>query len=260
MKNIEITNEQTLINSSFNNSFLDIKSKVTNLTIDKNIDIRLSINIVDTNKLTINLLDNSKLDILIINQNNLKYDLIVNQDRYSISNIKLISISPDTKIEGLINLNGQYSEMLLSSLVIANNNDNNTLNITTVNNAKNSSAISNSFGVASNNSNVKINFIGKINRHMNQSICEEHLKGLNRDNGKIEINPILLIDEFDVQAGHGASCGSIDNDILFYMMSRGLTKKESENMYIEGFVKPFLEEIIDENIKNDLQQKVMTKL
>ncbi len=55
--------------------------------------------------------------------------------------------------------------------------------------------------------------------------------------------PALEILERDVKAGHAATVGKVDEVMLFYLMSRGLTRKQSEKMLIEGFVKPMLEKI-----------------
>jgi Fe-S cluster assembly protein SufD len=59
-------------------------------------------------------------------------------------------------------------------------------------------------------------------------------------------NPIpqLEIDTNDiVRAGHGASVGHIDENNLFYMMSRGITKKQAEELIINGFFEPLLKKI-----------------
>ena len=38
----------------------------------------------------------------------------------------------------------------------------------------------------------------------------------------------LVIDEYDCMASHGASIGAIDEEELYYLMSRGLTRENSE--------------------------------
>ena len=40
-----------------------------------------------------------------------------------------------------------------------------------------------------------------------------------------DANPILLIDEDDVMAGHAASVGRVDPTQLYYLMSRGIPKR-----------------------------------
>lgn len=55
-----------------------------------------------------------------------------------------------------------------------------------------------------------------------------------------DANPILLIDENEVTAGHAASVGRVDPDELFYLMSRGLKKDEAQRLVIRGFLGPVL--------------------
>lgn len=50
--------------------------------------------------------------------------------------------------------------------------------------------------------------------------------------------PALEILEPDVKAGHAATIGKVDAQMLFYLMSRGLTRNQAERLLIEGFVKP----------------------
>ena len=45
-----------------------------------------------------------------------------------------------------------------------------------------------------------------------------------------DANPILLIDEDDVTAGHAASVGRVDPLQLYYLMSRGITKKKQKDL------------------------------
>ena len=45
-----------------------------------------------------------------------------------------------------------------------------------------------------------------------------------------DANPILLIDEDDVTAGHAASVGRVDPLQLYYLMSRGISQEEAERL------------------------------
>jgi Fe-S cluster assembly scaffold protein SufB len=55
--------------------------------------------------------------------------------------------------------------------------------------------------------------------------------------------PALEILEPDVKAGHAATIGKVDEQMLFYLMSRGLTRKQAEKLLVEGFVKPIMDKI-----------------
>ena len=61
------------------------------------------------------------------------------------------------------------------------------------------------------------------------------------DEAQFASKPELEIFADDVRCGHGATAGDIDQTMLFYLMSRGLPRKEAERLLIESF----LDEAID---------------
>jgi FeS assembly protein SufD len=61
------------------------------------------------------------------------------------------------------------------------------------------------------------------------------------DKARGDANPILLIDEYDVIAGHAASVGRVDQNQLYYLMSRGIRKETAEKLIVEGFLEPVVE-------------------
>lgn len=78
---------------------------------------------------------------------------------------------------------------------------------------------------------------------------------------KSDAIPLLLCEEDDVEGQHAASAGKIDGDKLFYLMSRGLSEKESKKLIVEASFKPILDlipvEIIRENIENEIHKKLV---
>lgn len=76
------------------------------------------------------------------------------------------------------------------------------------------------------------------------------------DTSSVISKPILYIDEYDVVANHGASIGKMSDESLFYLMSRGLSKTEAFLLILEGIVSPFLRQISDETIKNQIEKEV----
>ena len=92
---------------------------------------------------------------------------------------------------------------------------------------------------------------------MSKSKCSQKTRGIVMDDeSEIVANPILLIDEYDCFANHGASIGKVNDEELFYLMSRGLTKDESVLLILSGMVLPFINEIPNENLKNELSEEV----
>jgi len=68
---------------------------------------------------------------------------------------------------------------------------------------------------------------------------------------KSEFNskPELEIYADDVKCSHGSTIGNIDENSIFYLMSRGLTKNQANKMIVEGFLNEAIETITDTNIK-----------
>ncbi|MED1954953.1 Fe-S cluster assembly protein SufD [Brevibacillus centrosporus] len=75
-----------------------------------------------------------------------------------------------------------------------------------------------------------------------------------------DANPILLIDEDDVKAGHAASVGRFSEESLYYLMSRGITRQNAERLIILGFLDPVVAEIPVEEVRNRLRQALERKL
>ncbi len=68
--------------------------------------------------------------------------------------------------------------------------------------------------------------------------------------------PELEIFADDVTCGHGATCGSLDDDQLFYVQSRGLPKAEAEALLLEGFAGEIILEIANEQTREVLMDDV----
>lgn len=75
-----------------------------------------------------------------------------------------------------------------------------------------------------------------------------------------DANPILLIDEDDVKAGHAASVGQVNAEQVYYLMSRGISRSEAERLIIHGFLDPVVSEIPLEGLRDQLHRILERKL
>jgi len=75
-----------------------------------------------------------------------------------------------------------------------------------------------------------------------------------------DANPILLIDEDDVTAGHAASVGQVNPEQVYYLMSRGISRQDAERLIIYGFLAPVVSEISVEAVRTQLQRLLERKL
>jgi Fe-S cluster assembly protein SufD len=64
--------------------------------------------------------------------------------------------------------------------------------------------------------------------------------------------PELEIFADDVACAHGATCGALDDELLFYLMSRGVSKPEAEALMVESFVGEAIDFIEDEGVREVL--------
>ncbi|MGV3573580.1 MAG: Fe-S cluster assembly protein SufD [Devosia sp.] len=73
------------------------------------------------------------------------------------------------------------------------------------------------------------------------------------DEAEILSKPELEIYADDVVCGHGSTCGKLDEDSLFYLLSRGIPKAEAETMLVRGFIAELIDPIEDEALNEALQ-------
>lgn len=83
------------------------------------------------------------------------------------------------------------------------------------------------------------------------------------DKARSDANPILLIDENEVTAGHAASIGQVDPEDMYYLMSRGLDQATAERLVIRGFLGAVITEIpikkVRDQIIDVLDQKLVSR-
>jgi Fe-S cluster assembly protein SufD len=70
------------------------------------------------------------------------------------------------------------------------------------------------------------------------------------ETSEFNAKPELEIYADDVKCSHGSSSGSLDENSIFYLMSRGLTYQQSKELLINGFLLDVIEKITDHEIKN----------
>jgi Fe-S cluster assembly protein SufD len=80
------------------------------------------------------------------------------------------------------------------------------------------------------------------------------------DEAEILSKPELEIYADDVVCGHGSTCGKLDEDSLFYLLSRGIPKAEAETMLVRGFIAELVDPIEDEALAEALNGIIDTWL
>src|SRR3989344_6379166 len=101
-------------------------------------------------------------------------------------------------------------------------------------------------------------YVGKIVIEKQAQLTSSFLKDnvlVIGDNVINNSSPNLQIDANDVKASHGATTGRVSEDEVFYLTSRGLGRREAEDLIIQGFFEELLSTISDKSIRNKLYER-----
>ena len=253
----EFTNNDTLIDNININFTNNSKANIIIKYISKDNTSHFHHLKINTN------LDNSNGSITIINLlNDNSINLIASENTLYNSTLtnNLIDIGSNIKINNYNSITNNNSTSLLNNLYIGINKDIIDMNYNYINNDVNSTNNIESQGILNDYSNKK--FRGTIN----------FIKGSSKSKGNINENSILLSDnvtsssvpiilcgEEDVIGTHSVSVGKIDEDKLFYLMSRGLSKNESKKLIILSKFNKIINNLNDElkeEIINNINKKI----
>ncbi len=80
------------------------------------------------------------------------------------------------------------------------------------------------------------------------------------DTVRAHSNPVMVIDDNELVAGHASSVGSLDEEQLFYLLSRGLTRATAERLMAQAFLRPSIEEISNEALTAYLLDNLIKKV
>lgn len=116
-------------------------------------------------------------------------------------------------------------------------------------------------GVIKDRATLTFNGIGHILKGAKGADAQQESRVLMlSDKARGDANPILLIDENDVTAGHAASVGRVDPEEMYYLMSRGIPKPEAERLVIRGFLGSVIADIPLKSIRDELVDTIERKL
>lgn len=88
----------------------------------------------------------------------------------------------------------------------------------------------------SDNGYSKVIVDGLVKENTINNELNENIKLLNINDGVSNIYPNMFINTKNVVANHSASISTINEDYLFYLMSRGISKEKSIDLILDGFL------------------------
>lgn len=80
------------------------------------------------------------------------------------------------------------------------------------------------------------------------------------NDARVDTKPQLEIFNDDVKCSHGATVGQLEEEELFYLLSRGLNESLARNLLTYGFAEEIVNKIGVESIKKDLDDAVLNRL
>ena len=253
-----------------------IWSKNINLRLDFELDKDSSLRIVDlfndtSEKNFLNIfynfelkenavLKNYKVDKL--KNKNIKYSFNnIEQDKNSISETFILSAGSNfVKNEINCNLKGEYSSAFVNGIFTLDDDQHHEIR-TIINhlteNTKSYQLIKSVLDQSS-----KAVYQGKIfvNSEAQKTDGYQLSKAiLLKKESEFNAKPELEIYADDVKCSHGSASGSLNDDSIFYLMSRGLNYQQSRELLINGFLLDVVEKITDSEIKNLIKNMIGIK-
>ena len=253
-----------------------ITSKSINLRLDFELEKNSSLRLVDyyfdnSDKNFVNILYNFNLkkDSILKNykidkfkNNNLRYSFNnIDQETNSVSETFILSAGSNYfKNEVNCNLKGNYSSAFVNGIFSLKENQQHEIRTTInhlVENTKSYQLIKSVLGKLS-----KAVYQGKIfvNSKAQKTDGYQLSKAILLDEtSEFNAKPELEIYADDVKCSHGSASGSLNENSIFYLMSRGLNYQQSKELLINGFLLDVIEKITDSEIKNLIKNMIGLK-
>ena len=253
-----------------------MKSKNINLRLDFELEQNSSLKLIDffsddSEKNFMNIFYNFNLDRDAILKNykidrslnkNLKYSFNnINQKQNSISETFVFSAGSDYfKNEINCNLKGEYSSAFINGIFSLDDNKQHEIRTTInhlVENTKSYQLIKSVLG-----KNTKSAYQGRIYVDSKAQKTDGYQLSkaiLLDETSEFNAKPELEIYADDVKCSHGSASGSLDDNSIFYLMSRGLNYKQAKGLLINGFLLDVIEKITDAEIKDLLKKMIGLK-
>ena len=196
-------------NYSLNNQELDVKIIKKNITLEINGNVKI-------NDLTSN--EDINLNIILNDNSSLIYN------KYN-KNLAKENINIDIKNNTVLSFNQSvYNELEGSFIINAN-----------INGSNNKTDI-NFYGVTNQYGKIFVSATGNVIKNVKNNDMLENVRILSLNNQENIIEPNLLVSSDEVSINHNATISYLDDDYLFYLNSKGISKEEAARLITKGFL------------------------
>jgi Fe-S cluster assembly protein SufD len=77
---------------------------------------------------------------------------------------------------------------------------------------------------------------------------------------KADSIPSLIVKTDDVSASHGGTVGEVDEEIVFYMMTRGISRQDAVRILVEGYFEPVIGKLEDDVLAELVRERIAGKI
>ena len=255
-------------------SRIELNGGFQTVEIDTGKDLKLELDIIDSGNLFFRIRNAGRIEIkgtvpeeknvsiLFWNDTDKKIDTVESYEVKKDGNLSLAygeCNEGDTDRYVQVDLEGKSSHVGLSSASLVRSRKN--YRMYAVNKAEKTSAQIKNYAVVLKDGKLMIDAVGKIIKGAKRSRSHQTSRALSFEEGQnTTILPELLIDENDVEASHAMSIGRVEEDQLYYLMSRGLNIKECTMLISLGYLLPIVDVISDTDmrlaLRNELERKI----
>lgn len=263
--------DNTVLDEPLKITLLNDSNETLEFVVGKNSDLKVILEVLGNDKsddnysIKFNVLDNSNVKYLLIsalesNKAVINHEFNINKDSNVLILAGLVSNVLTAKLD--VNVLGRGATVKIKAIAVSSDSHDQKIDVYMNHKAPYTNGEMTCVGIANKKGRVILNGIEKIDNGMKHSNVYQTLRGIiTSDDAIVEVNPILIIDEYDLEgAGHAATVGKLDEDAMYYLQSRGLRKEDAERLIINGFLRPLIDEIDDEVLKDKFVELVNVRI
>ena len=241
----------------------DIASENIEITCNEYIKIKILINEFENKNIKFILKNNAflKLNFLSLTQSAFGNYLFYLEESSNAFVAMADLVKGNVDFNATFNLLGDNanSEWHLASL--GADNDKKVFNINFNHVAKNTTGVMSNYGVVEDESMMHFKGISHIKNGSIKSKTHQSAKIMVFDpKCHAKANPILKIDENDIEASHAAIVGKVNDEHMFYLCSRGISENDAKQLITLGYLKPITNYFEDEKYVQEIVDGIEKRL
>jgi len=167
----------------------------------------------------------------------------------------------NTTLNSTTSLLGTGGSANITTVAIPGQKEAQEITVEIINNAPHTKANITNYGIAKDDAKLTFAGTGHVPKGNKNADAQQETRILSLSKtAQATANPFLLIDEGEISAGHAAAIGQVDEEQIYYLMSRGMSKNDAKQLIVSGFLSKFVDEITDEKLKEKIAQLIDGKL